>query len=66
MESQSSKLRWRAEKISAADGRERPAFTRLRDAAPIVKAMRAVPEHRRMDAVAAAVDAFCQTGGRLR
>jgi hypothetical protein len=39
---------------------------RLVDAGVIARAMKDVPEERRLDAVATAVDAFCQTGGRLR
>jgi hypothetical protein len=47
-------------------GHEGKHDQRLRDAAPIVAAMRDVPEERRVDAVATAVDVFCQTGGGPR
>ncbi len=42
-----------------------PRHKPIADAAPIVRAIRDVPEERRMDAVAVAVGAFIQTDGKL-
>lgn len=47
------------------DEDRRARLERIEDSAPIVAAMRDVPMDRRMDAVATAVDAFCQTRGHL-